>query len=177
MAKDNLNKRKKCPRCGSKMHILAEKCVNCGLLFERIQNLSNVEAKKNIKEKKLDNVLKVYAMPKDVSKKKFWLLFFFLGWFGGHNIYVGNYKKGYYALITGIIAIFAFCLQEIFFFSGWNYFVVQYYLTSPAMLFFVFGVLIWFTDCLNLVIRQFRYPASLTQEEYEKVLTKKLRGK
>ena len=176
MAKDDFNKKKKCPRCGSKMHINAEKCAGCGLLFERIQNLSNIEAKKNIKEKKLDNVLNVCSMPKDVNKKKFWLLFAFLGWFGGHNIYVGNYKKGYYALITGIIAIFAFCVQEVFFFQGWNYMAVAYYFANPAMLFFVFGVVIWFSDCFNLIFKQFKYPASLTAEDYEKVITKKIRG-
>lgn len=175
MGKD-LYKKKKCPRCKGSMYIETPKCPHCGLVFEKIQNLSNVQAKNELREKKYKNVLYVCTMPKDISKKKFWLLFAFLGWFGAHNIYVGNFKKGYYGLITGLLAVFSFAVFELVTFLGGNGNAVLYYFTNPIFTFFVFAVLIWFSDLIGLMFRKYKYPASLTKEDYEKVINEKIRG-
>ena len=175
--KENLNKKKRCPRCGTKLFLEVEKCPECGLLFSRIQNLSNERAKEEIKKKRMSNVIEVSTMPSDVSKKKFWLLFLLTGWFGGHNLYIGKFKRGYYSLITGILAVLAFLIYEIVFFQGGNANLVYYYFTGPCMLFFVFAVMIWFIDLVSLTFKSFKYPATLSAEDLERVITKKVRGR
>ena len=53
--KQNLVKKKVCPRCKGKTFLEATQCPHCSLLFERIQNLSNKEAKEQIKAKNSKN--------------------------------------------------------------------------------------------------------------------------
>lgn len=177
MGKENLNKKKRCPRCGYKTYMESAVCPDCGLVYERIQNLSNQRAKEEIKAKRKHNVIYVKTMPSDVNKKKFWLLFIFLGFMGAHNIYVGKYGRGYYTMITGILAILGFLVYEIVFFQGGNAYAVEYYLSSSLFTFYFFGLIISFSDSLSLLLRNFKYPATLTEEDYNKVITKKIRGK
>ncbi|MGN1227365.1 MAG: hypothetical protein ACI4TX_01850, partial [Christensenellales bacterium] len=102
------NEYKRCPRCGSKTALASKTCAVCNLKFDRIENLSNKEAKKAIKNKEKEKVLYITQCPKDVNKKKFYLLYFLLGWFGIYNLYIGKFKKGYYSLITLSSFIIAF---------------------------------------------------------------------
>lgn len=172
-------KKKKCPRCGCKTFLEGEICPGCGLKYKLLQNLSNVRAKEEIKAKHKQNVLYVTSMPSDVNKKKFWLLFAFLGIFGAHNIYVGKYGRGYYTLVTAILAFLAFMIYEIVFFqAGWvtaSY--VEYYFTSPIITFYVFGLLVWFSDSISLMFKTFKYPATLNQETFDNVIANKIRGR
>lgn len=174
---ENLNKKKKCPRCGYKMYQEVTKCQSCGLSFARIQNLSNQSAKKLIRQKNKKNVLYVNVMPKDVNKARFILFFVIFGWFGAHNIYIGKYKRGWYSLITGVLSIIGFGIYEYMMtIDTSSAFIVLKYFTNPAMLFFTFGIIVWFYDLLKLTMRQYKYPASLTQDDLENVLREKMRG-
>ena len=170
-------KKKKCPRCGKKVLEDMPVCPDCGLKYELIQNLSNKQAQIELKAKRPQNVLYVTTRPSDVSKKKFWLLFAFLGIFGAHNIYVGKKGRGYYTLITGLLAILGFLVFEIVFYQGGDAYAVEYYFTGPLMTFYLFGLLIWFNDSISLIFSKYKFPASLTKEDYEKVIANKIRGR
>ena len=172
-------RKKKCPRCGYKTLLEAEVCASCGLKYSLIQHLSNQRAKQEIKAKHKQNVLYVTTMPEDVSKKKFWLLFAFLGVFGAHNIYIGKYGRGYYTLVTAICSLLAFLVYEFAFFQyGWvAASAVEYYFTAPVITFYVFGLLVWFNDSISLIFRNFKYPATLSQKDYDEVIANKIRGR
>lgn len=171
------NKQKKCPRCGFKMHIDMVKCPYCGLLFERIQNLSNKQAKKELKEKNTKNVLNVTTMPADVNRKKFYLLFAFLGFFGAYNLYVGKKKTGTYQLVSAVLGIVSFIIYEIInSFNANSAQIFYYFVTGSLLLFFSIGILIWFFDLFKLFGKKFKYPASLTEQDKEKVIAKKIKG-
>lgn len=170
-------KKKRCPRCGKKVYVDSAICPECGLKYSLIQNLSNKQAQIELKEKRKQNVLYVTSMPSDVNKKKFWLLFAFLGIFGAHNIYIGKKGRGYYTMITGILAVLGFLVWDIVDHMGGNSWAVQYYLTGSLMTFYLFGLLIWFSDSLALIFSKFKYPASLSKEDYERVIADKIRGR
>ena len=159
------NDYKRCPRCGQKVFSVVKSCTNCGLKFDRLSNLSNKEAKKAIKNGKKENILYVTTPPSDVNKKKFLLLFWLLGIFGAHNIYVGKYKRGFYSLITVIAFIVTFIISDILFTNGIDTSSLQYYIVGPFTTFAVFGILIWFIDLVPVVTKSFKYPATMSSEE------------
>ena len=111
---------KRCPRCGAKTYWASKQCSVCNLKFDRIENLSNKEAKKAIKNKEKEKVLYISTRPDDVSKRKFMLLYLLLGWFGAYNIYVGKYKKGLYSLCALSTFLVAFIIEEILAFNGFD---------------------------------------------------------
>lgn len=97
-------KTKRCYRCGTKNLSSAFRCSACGMVFSRAENGSNLIAKNLILAGKSNQTIKVPMFPKDVSKRKFLILCFFLGLFGAHNFYVGRYKKAVFQLICGLLA-------------------------------------------------------------------------
>lgn len=161
---------KRCPRCNAKASIVAKVCSTCNLKFERLKNLSNQEAKKAIKSGENEKVLNVTERPKDVSKKKFYLLYILLGWLGIYNIYIGKFKRGYYSLITMSAFLITFIIEEILFFNGIDTSALNYYVVGPICTFAVFGILIWFMDLVAMLTKSFKYPASITSEEYLNIL-------
>lgn len=163
---------KRCPRCGAKTYFASKQCSVCDLKFDRLKNLSNKEAKKAIKEKQTEKVLYLSERPADVSKRKFMLLYLLLGWFGGHNIYVGKYKRGFYSLISLSAFLIAFIVEEILFFNGVDTAYLNYYLVMPLCTFAVFGIIIWFMDMVALFTKTYKYPSALSVEDYLKYAIK-----
>lgn len=98
-------KAQRCPRCETKNEYNSYRCSNCGLIFSRVEQGSNLIAKDYIKSGKSEYVVKAKGFPKDVSKKAFLLYCGFLGLFGAHNFYVGRYKKAIFMLVFGLIAV------------------------------------------------------------------------
>ena len=93
------------------------------------------------------------------------MLFWLLGIFGAHNIYVGKYKRGFYSLITVIAFIVTFIISDILFTNGIDTSSLQYYIVGPFTTFAVFGILIWFIDLVPVVTKSFKYPATMSSEE------------
>ena len=61
---------KRCPRCDTKALIYQDKCNACGLVYSRLVNASNKEAKKAIKAGQKNRVICDKTLPKDVNKWK-----------------------------------------------------------------------------------------------------------
>ena len=163
---------KRCPRCGQKTSINSSTCSGCNLKFDRIENLSNIEAKKALKAKEKEKVLYVNTPPKDINMKKFYLLYVLLGFFGIYNIYIGKKKRGLYSLITVVAFMFLVVLSETLYQNGIDVSTLNYILVAPSGTFFVFGILIWFLDLIALFSHTFKYPGALTNDEYLKYLVK-----
>lgn len=163
---------KKCPRCRAKTYFASKQCSVCNLRFDRIENLSNIEAKKALKNKEKEKVLYVATRPNDVSKKKFILLYLLLGWFGAYNIYVGKRKKGFYTLISVSAFLVAFIIEEILLFNGFDTTYLNYYLVMPLCTLAVCGILIWFIDMVALFTKTYKYPGALSKEDYVKFAMK-----
>lgn len=99
--------KQKCPRCGTKHMEQELQCNQCGLIFERLNYATNQDAKKAIKEGKVNQVVYVKNTPSDVKRYKLVLFAIFLGFFGAHCFYVGRYKKACVMLVMGLISIVA----------------------------------------------------------------------
>ena len=163
---------KRCPRCGAKTYWASKQCSICNLRFDRIENLSNKEAKTAIKNKEKEKVLYVSTRPSDISKRKFILLYLLLGWFGAHNIYVGKYKKGLYSLCVLASFLIAFVVEEILLFNGFDTTYLNYYLVMPLCTLAVCGIIIWFIDMVALFTKTYKYPGALSKEDYIKFAIK-----
>lgn len=151
MAKQKLYK--KCPRCGEKTFVTDKVCDNCKLVFARMENASNKEAKRAIKAGKKNYVLKTNQLPKDLSK---WKLFFIClggGLVGAHNIYIGRYLKGFFSLFFVLLtAILVMVLPGNVLSNVYNM-----YLFLPG----AFVMYFWFYDMLMIGINKYKVPVAL----------------
>lgn len=144
---------KRCPRCGTKNDYTQSKCVECGLIFSRVENGSNVLAKGLILSGQKDQVIKAPMFPKDVSKKKFMLLCGFLGFFGAHNFYVGRYVKAVFQLVIGIFSIIATFLSGVAPFFD--------YLMTFMFLPVAISAFMWMFDLVDGAINKYRIPVAV----------------
>ena len=144
---------KRCPRCDTKNEITNYRCSNCGLIFSRVENGSNKLAKGLLLAGKKDEVVMAKMFPKDVSKKKFLILSFFLGMFGAHNFYVGRYKKAVYQLICGMVAVICVLLGS----------VIPYYDKIMSFISVPIGIdgIMWLWDFVEGVISKYRIPVAV----------------
>ena len=149
-----------CPRCGEKLLLHQKKCDECGLLFSRLEQATNAEAKKQFfaKEK---SIIMVKQLPKDVNKWKLLALNFFLGVFGGHCFYVGRYYRASYMLFFGLLS-----LVYVSFFNPPDWFLNL--MSSP---FVVIPVAIlafmWMTDFVLIIFDRFKVPVAIKRGDNE----------
>lgn len=94
-----------CPRCGLKSLKLQDSCPDCGLVFARLDIATNKDAKKLIKRRETDYVIKTSTLPKDVSYMKLLLLTIFTGILGGHCFRVGRYWRGGILLVNFLLLV------------------------------------------------------------------------
>lgn len=150
---------KRCPRCNMKTPIENVVCPGCKLNYEKFNTATNAEAKQAIKEGNADQVLMRTGRPKDVKFIKLLLIAIFLGAFGGHNYYVGRYKRG--------------ILFTVFFFVGIINGVVNTILkVKPhgdlwevfTLLVMIWGLvlLLWVFDIVKICLNRFKIPVSKT---------------
>lgn len=163
---------KKCPRCHSKLYSNAEKCIYCGLLFSRIQNLSNKQAKKEIRNRNHSRVLNIKTRPEDVSKKKLILLTIFTGIFGGHNFYVGKYKKAWFSLISTVFFIITFTIYLVSLNNGIILEDFRYYIVESFGLFTAISCIMLMFDIISLITKTFTYPAAIPEDELSNIMMK-----
>ena len=101
---------KKCPRCKEKVLAHQKTCPFCGLIFDRLNDVSNKAAHKEVLKLRKRNYIMMSDWPADVSKKKALLLCGFLGLFGAHNIYLGRFYKAFFVLF-GVICSYQYILD------------------------------------------------------------------
>ena len=130
-----------------------EKCIECGLIFSRVENGSNKLAKGLILSGQKSQTIKAPMFPKDVSKKKFLLLCGFLGFFGAHNFYVGRYVKAIYQIIIGIFSVIATILS-----GSVEFFNV---VTSYLFIFVAVNAFMWMFDFVDGALNKYRIPVAV----------------
>lgn len=147
-------KPKVCPRCKEKNDPSAPKCIECGLIFARLKNASNRFAKKLILKGRRSEVVFVSDFPSDVINRWALLAFaIFLGPFGFHNIIVGNYYKGGFMLLFGILSSVYISLPA--FSPAINIMMPIIVLPVAAL------TIMWITDIVNIVLFKFKVPVAI----------------
>lgn len=87
--------------------------------------------------------------PDFISKAKLLLLAIFFGWFGAHNFYAKNKKKGFVSLTFLTISILGMALNEVPFFKMFELWIIGF--SGFVVLF------IWVTDVVNIIFNKFQY--------------------
>lgn len=149
---------KKCPRC-KKVCLQSQKvCDECGLVFARLDEATNTEAKKQFfaKEK---SIVMTSKLPKDVQKWKLLLFCGFLGVFGAHNLYVGRFFRGFYMMFFGLLSLVYVSINTpseaiLNFMSSW-----------PIVVCVAMVTIFWVTDFIQVTFNKFKVPVALAREK------------
>ncbi len=151
---------KRCPRCDTKALIHQDKCNACGLIYSRLINASNKEAKKALKAGQKNRVIYDKTLPKDMNKWKLFFMALFLGPWGGHYYYIGKKKTGF---------VFTVCLLLLLITVG----VLQEHMELWA----IYGFWLWLgiipegacfvayaIDVVRILSNSFRVPIALKED-------------
>lgn len=153
MAKYKKSETKKCPRCGEKCLFASPKCPECGLVFSRLNFVTNKAGKKCVLKRQKDKLLYMTSWPSDVSRLKAILLCGFLGLFGAHNFYLGRYIKAIFSLIfVSITVVFASMTA----YPDFYYIFIQIFAIPGA-----FPLIFWVLDFINICIGKYKIPVSI----------------
>ena len=149
---------KKCPRCG-KVCLQSQKiCDECGLVFARLDEATNEEARKQFFAKD-KSIVMTSNLPKDVIKWKLLLFCGFLGLFGVHNLYVGRFYRGFYMLFFGLLSLVYVSINNpdevvLNFMSSW-----------PIVVCVAILSIFWISDFIQVVFNKFKVPVALVREK------------
>lgn len=159
MAKYRRSEVKKCPRCGEKCLFNAPKCPECGLLFSRLNLVTNKAGKRCVRKRQKDKVLYVSSWPEDAKRWKALLLCGFLGLYGAHNFYLGRYTKAIFCLVfTSISTVFA-CMTA---YPPFYDIFIQFFAIPAA-----FPLFFWVLDFVNIAIGKYKIPVSIPDDPKE----------
>lgn len=148
---------KRCPRCDTKALIYQDKCNACGLIYSRLVNASNKEAKKAIKAGQKNRVICDKTLPKDVNKWKLFFMALFLGFFGGHFYYVGKYKTGIVFSVSAALLAISAAIDPI----AWaTYYFWMWFLILPGSGCLVYLAVNW----VQILANSFRVPIALKED-------------
>lgn len=149
---------KKCPRCDEKMLENQKVCPDCGLVFSKLKEATNAEAKKQF-FKKDKTIIMVKETPKDVNKRNLLLFSGFLGIFGAHNFYIGRYYKAIFTFVFGLFSLIYVSLPS----------VSESLLTAVSLplLNIPLGLvgIFWVSDFIAIVFGKYKIPVALRREE------------
>lgn len=149
---------KKCPRCNEKYLVSQKKCQFCGLVFDRLNYVSNKSARKEVIMFHKRNYIKTADWPEDASKKTALLLCAFLGFTGAHNFYLGRFYKGL-TVLFGLIASIVLLLLP---YKSLAYQIIWYISLLPAG-----SVLIlWVLDFIRIFLERYKIPVSIDERLY-----------
>lgn len=155
-----VKKYKRCPRCDTKNPLYQDKCVNCGLVFARLKNVSNSSAKQAIRNKEYNKVINYNVLPKDVNKWELFFVALFFGWIGAHFLKVGKYKWFIYMFVAFIL--FMLLATTIIPFS-WFYteylFLVAWGCIMPASV----ATMIWLGTTVQILLGKFKVPVAIDE--------------
>lgn len=153
---------KKCPRCGEKTHIFAKKCDNCGLIFSRLEFLSNKEAKRAMLKGEKEKIIYTDDFPRDLQRWKAVILCGLGGSLGLHNLYVGRYIKGIFSLVFTILTAILILILNGDVLAN----LYETFLFIPGAIVFIF----WFYDFFLLLMKKYKVPVALDMPIDEKDL-------
>lgn len=154
---------KKCPRCG-KIALQSQRvCDECGLVFARLDEATNTEAKKQFFSKD-KSVVMTSKLPSDVQKWRLLLFCGFLGIFGAHNLYVGRYYRGLYMLICGLFSV---VYVSVLTYYSWGVELMQ---STPILIFVGISVLMFVTDFIQVIFNRYKVPVALAREKWKQLL-------
>ena len=152
---------RKCPRCGEKCLQTQPVCTDCGLVFARLDDCTNKDAVKRLKNGEKQNILMMKKVPKD---KKWWKLLLYStlgGLFGAHYFYVYRWKMGVYMLAS---LLFTFLVGVYFnaYFLEWHEF-----LRSCVIAYVGIYAFVWLYGVAQILFFRFKIPVSLPYKEFK----------
>lgn len=156
---------KVCPRCGEKNFKNAKVCINCRLIFARLEYASNQKAKEAIIKGEKEKIIKTTILPKDLCKWKLLLMCAFGGLLGIHNLKIGRYFKGFFSLFFTTLTIILLTVLNGNIISD----IYHSILFLPAGIVFFF----WFYDLFLIVIGKYKVPIALDIPEKAEVVSVK----
>ena len=146
----------KCPRCGEENFKTQKKCSDCGLIFDRLNYVSNRAGKIAVVRREKENILRVTKWPKDAKKSKALLLCGFLGLVGAHNFYLGRYVKGFFSLIVTLVACVCIMLENVIDYAS---FYESFFFLPTGIMF-----LMWWVDFILIASNKYKIPVALDYE-------------
>lgn len=143
----------KCPRCGEVCFKTQKKCSDCGLIFERLNYVTNRAGKIAVVRREKEKILRVTNWPTDVKKSKALLLCGFFGIFGVHNFYLGRYVKGFFSLIVTLVACVCLMLEN----------VIDYSVFYSSFFFLPTGIMVifWWSDFVLIALNKYKIPVAI----------------
>ena len=159
----------KCPRCGEENFKTQKKCSDCGLVFDRLNYVSNRAGKIAVVRREKENILRVTKWPKDAKKSKALLLCGFLGLVGAHNFYLGRYVKGFFSLIVTLVACVCIMLENVIDYAS---FYESFFFLPTGIMF-----LMWWVDFILIAMNKYKIPVALDYEYPEENKKEKNKNK
>ncbi len=147
-----------CPRCKEKNFKNQKKCSECGLVFDKLNYVTNRAGKIAVVKREKEKVLKVDKWPPDVKKYKALLLCGFLGFLGIHNFYLGRYVKGAFSLFVTLVASICILLENYIDYSAFY----ETFFFIPTAIMFIF----WWADFLLIIINKYKIPVAIDYEYF-----------
>lgn len=150
-----------CPKCYGGMNRKMGLCMHCGFRYKDLEGATNSQVRIARQEGKKEDIIFTDRLPEDVKKKKLLLFSIFLGLWGGHNYYVGKFKKAIFMTSIFVIYMLFLVLQK--FNIGTEF--VNYFFTFVATIQGV-SVIMWILDIFYIIFNRFKVP--VYKEEFSK---------
>lgn len=154
---------RRCPRCKEKCFVHEKSCHECGLIFERLNYVSNKSAKKNLLRFNKKDVIMTADWPYDAKKLTALLLSGFLGFSGAHNFYLGRFFKGLFVLVGLLLSLTGVLLTEFGYFDTTVFNVIRYLAIIPGSSVLIF----WVSDFFSIFLERYKIPVSIDESLYE----------
>lgn len=156
-----VKKYKRCPRCDSKNALYQDRCDECGLVFARLEKVTNSSAKQAIKNKEYNKVINYNVLPRDLNKWKLFFLALFFGWIGAHFFKVGKYKSFIYMFAAFILfMLLATTIIPFSWFDEQYLFLVAWGCVMPASI----ATIIWLGTTFQILVGKFKVPVAIDEE-------------
>ena len=153
----------KCPRCGEKCLISQAKCPECGLVFSRLEEATNRDAVKRLKNGEKKNVILTTKIPSDIKYWKLILYSTLFGLFGVQYFYVHRWKMGLFMLVWFFISFFLGVYFNGYTITWLNGSFMNYILAPLVGVY----VIIWLNSVRQAIFKSFKIPVSLPYKEYK----------
>ena len=153
----------KCPRCGEKCLTSQASCPECGLVFARLENATNADAVKRLKNGEKKNIIMVKKIPPD---KKYWKLILYstlFGLIGIQYFYVYRWKMGVYMLFCFLLAVILGVYFNAYALTWLNGMFMNYMLAPFTGVY----AIVWLNSIVQVIFKKFKIPVSLPYKEYK----------
>ena len=155
-------KKKRCPRCNRKLDPSEPKCDTCGLIFDRLNLVSNSAGIKALKNHQENKVIYVTNPPRDIDKWKLFFISLFFGFLGVQYYKVGRNKWFVFMMFAFAITL-TFGLLEYY-----NIFDMTENIYLNLLLYFKYlpgaiATIMWGGSTFQIAFNFFKYPVSIDE--------------